>query len=120
MNADNFKQRVQFIGLAFILIALISFLRLFYLQVIRHSHYNLLASEAHLRKYQIVPQRGQIYIQNRGETTPVALNRNLKTLYADPRYIKHTDKVAEILSDITGKDIESYQKALTSKMSTLC
>lgn len=85
--------------------------RLGYLQVVRHEHFSVLARQTHLRKFEVAPRRGLIYMQDRGETVPVAMNRNLKVLYADTRYIKDIDETERQLKGLTGK---GYRKQLES------
>ncbi len=78
--------------------------RLGYLQVLRHDYFAVLASQAHSRKFEIPARRGEIFMQNRGETVPVAMNRNLQTLYADTRYVYDTPRIVRELKNITGTD----------------
>lgn len=68
--------------------------RLFYLQVIRHDHYQQAALRGQLKQYEIEPERGVITAHNGSDTTPIVLNQTLYTLYADPQFIKDAPKTA--------------------------
>src|SRR5687768_6039285 len=110
MQDAAFAQRSKLLVWGLALLGIIISLRLVYLQVLRHDHYTLLASEEHLRKYQILPNRGEIFLLDRGQPVPVVLNRNLKTLYADPNYIDNPANVASRLAEVTGESAADYQR----------
>ncbi|MEX0748491.1 MAG: penicillin-binding protein 2 [Candidatus Saccharimonadales bacterium] len=107
---DN-QSRLQVIGLIFLALAGVVLLRLGYLQLVRHDYFSVLASQSHSRKFEIAPQRGRIYAYDRGEPVPLAMNRNLKTLYADTRYIFDLDDVVSGLEAALGRD---YSEQLTA------
>lgn len=107
---DN-AYRIKIVGITFMMLGAAIVLRLGYLQIIRYEHFSVLASETHLRKFEVAPRRGLIYMQDRGEVVPVAMNRNLKVLYADTRYINDIDTTERKLRSILGK---GYRKELES------
>jgi len=82
--------------------------RLFYLQVIRHSHYKAAALSGQLKQYEIPARRGVIYAQEGDKQVPIVLNQRLYTLYADPGYIKDADKVANQVASIIGGQASDY------------
>lgn len=100
---DN-RSRITIIALVFALLGGAVVLRLGYLQVIQHDYFAVLANETHVRKFEIPAQRGRIYMQDRGERTPVAMNRNLQTMYADTRYVYDEDRVISTLERVLGTD----------------
>ena len=102
MTIDN--TRVFILAALFALIGGLIVVRLGYLQIMQHDYFSVLADETHVRKFEIPAQRGEILMQDRDGPTPVALNRNRKTLYADTRYIYDADKVLSELQAITGED----------------
>ncbi|MEX0931994.1 MAG: penicillin-binding protein 2 [Candidatus Saccharimonadales bacterium] len=89
--------------------------RLFQLQVINHDIYALRANQEHLRKYEVPAERGTIYMLDRATPAPVAFNRILKTMYADPRYIDDPAATATVLADITGKEKDDYLELISQK-----
>lgn len=106
--------RIRVIGGWLVLAALICLVRLFQLQVLQYDHYTALASEEHLRKYQIPASRGEIYILDRDQPVPAALNQMRQVLYADPRFIVDPRTTAQQLSEITGQPAERYEKQFGS------
>lgn len=96
--------RITIIGILFCVVGAAIVARLGYLQLIQHEYYAVLASQSHSRKFEISARRGEIFMQDRGETTPVAMNRDLETLYVDTRYVYDKTGVLKELERITGTD----------------
>ncbi len=105
------NSRITVLAIAFLAMALLTLSRLVYLQIIRHDHFSVLAAQTHSRKFEIAPQRGQIYIHDRGRLVPMAMNRNLKLLYADTRYVYDLDAVVAGLKQILGEDYRDKLEA---------
>lgn len=97
-----------FLLLVFILILV----RLFYLQVIRHSYYRDTALAGQFKEYEIQPERGVIEAHDGDNIVPLVLNEDRYTLFADPKYIKNPSAVAEKLQQIIGGDSIEYQKKM--------
>ncbi len=97
-----FGRRIRALGFGLLLIGLLTVARLFWLQVIRHGHYALLASNEQLHKFEVAPERGTVYLSDRGESTPLAMNQDLKRIYADDRFIKDPAATARALGDAMG------------------
>ena len=76
--------------------------RLFYLQIIRHSHYDQLAIAEQQKKFVIPADRGSLYFRDGDQIVPGVLNANVYTLYADPKEVTHAEKAAEIVSGKLG------------------
>lgn len=114
MGLDGFQRRITIIGSCFIVVAMLASVRLFYLQVIKHNYYKTLASSEQRRKYEVPSNRGKIYMTDRGQKLPVVLNRDLKTLYGDPRYITDKSDTAKRLAEVTKDDAKKYEEALGS------
>lgn len=89
--------------------------RLFYLQVIRHDHYQQAALRGQLKQYEIEPERGVITAHNGSDTTPIVLNQTLYTLYADPQFIKDAPKTALALQKAVGGDAGEYEEKMQRK-----
>lgn len=86
--------------------------RLFYVQVIRHEHYKNAALSDQLKQYQVPASRGIITAHEGDGMTPLVLNQTLYTLYADPTFIKHPDKVADSLASVLGGNSSDYVEKL--------
>lgn len=91
--------------------------RLFYLQVIRHSYYEAEAMKEHVSKFTLPAQRGTIYAQDGVDgTVPLVMNEASYTVYADPRYATNEAKTAEKLRQIAGGNIvDNFEAGLKNK-----
>lgn len=98
--------------LAFIIVS-----RLFYLQIIRHDYYNDQAISAHESKFEIPAQRGSIYALDGTSTTPLVLNEQLSTIYADPSGVKDVGETAKVLEEILGTSRSELEEKLGKKES---
>ena len=89
--------------------------RLFYLQVIRHDYYTAMAASDQLREYNVLPERGTIYVQSGGESIPLVLNQRLYTVSADPTVIKKKKETARLLAPLIGQSEETVVEQLKTK-----
>ena len=90
--------------------------RLFYLQVIRHGHYEKLAREMQVSKLTIVPERGKIYALDGKTPVPLVLNETVYTVFADPQEIEDVSEVKETMRQIAGGNlVDGYEKRLNDK-----
>ncbi|CAN5355521.1 stage V sporulation protein D [soil metagenome] len=101
-------------GLIILILAIFG-LRLFYLQVIRYDHYKTAALSDQLKQYELPAQRGIITAYDGESSVPIVLNQTLYTVYADPVFIKHADKVAGVLADTLGGSPSDYAEKITRK-----
>jgi cell division protein FtsI/penicillin-binding protein 2 len=76
--------------------------KLFDLQVLKNNYYAALASGQHEIFENLVPERGQIYVEDKfsKELYPFAINKKLNLVYAVPKEIEDAGKTAEILEPI--------------------
>lgn len=88
--------------IATIIFAIIIVFRLFNIQVIKHNYFLALASDQQKMYEELVPERGRIYIEDRFTKNlyPLAINKRLNLVYAIPKQIKDTEKVASALEEI--------------------
>lgn len=84
----------------FFLVAI--FYKLIDIQLINNKKYLAMANSQQSRKFEIEAKRGDIFLDDGGQLYPVALNQNLKLLYADPKLIKDTKEAASKLSPLIG------------------
>ncbi len=96
------------------LIGALFVVRLFYLQVIQHSYYESEALKEHVSKFTIVAKRGAIYAHDgNSKYAPLVLNEPVYTAYADPRYVKEPDKVANVLRRVAGGNlVDKFEEGL--------
>lgn len=118
MLPDNIKSKINAIKRIRILygIIIISFvifgIRLFYVQIIQYNHYQAAALSYQLKKYELPANRGIIEAINGNHAIPIVLNQTLYTLYADPQYIKHPDKIAQKVVGVIGGNASTYVKQM--------
>jgi cell division protein FtsI/penicillin-binding protein 2 len=96
------RRRIAWLNIGLILIGLVVVARLAQLQVARRHHYRVLAATEHMRKYQVPARRGEIFVLDQGRKTPLALNRTMKVLWADPRVVADKPKAAKEIAAVTG------------------
>lgn len=102
------RRRIASFNLALFLFAGILTWRLFSLQVLNQGHYTALASQEHNRKYEVPASRGQIYLMDGEQRSPLALNQHLKLLWADPSHVQDKAGTASKLAAITGGSAADY------------
>lgn len=99
------------------LLGAIFVIRLFYLQVVMHAHYEAEAIKEHISKFTIPAKRGVIYAHDGPSNyAAMVLNEPVYTVYADPRYVKDFDKVANSLRRIAGGNlVDGFEDNLRNK-----
>ncbi|MBU4142957.1 penicillin-binding protein 2 [Patescibacteria group bacterium] len=81
--------------------------RLFSLQIVRHSFYTALAKNQHEVLKELVPRRGEIFIQEKGGFWhPLAVNRVFQTVFLVPKEVKDKNAVAESLAPLVDIPVE--------------
>lgn len=98
-------------------------IRLFYLQVIRHDHYQKAALRSQLKQYTIPAERGTILAHNGNNLTPLVLNEARYTIVADPATFTDSattsdpPKVAATLQSLIGGSTGDIEKQLKTPKS---
>lgn len=91
-------------------------LRLFYLQVIRHSFYAERAFQTQVSKLTIVPERGKIFALDGNAKVPLVLNETVYTVFADPQEVEDPAAIQKAMRDIAGGNlVDNYEDLLDSK-----
>lgn len=108
--------RLRFASGMLFLVGALVVARMFTLMILQHDFYTALAAGSHEVYAQLFPTRGNIYIQDSrtGEEFPLAINKDLFTVFADTRQIpdKETAQmIAEELAAVFEYDDEQKQKA---------
>lgn len=111
--------RSQFLAWALSVIMLIIAARLFYLQIIKHSHYTELANREQVKKLVIPANRGMIYALDGNTPVPLAMNQQVYTVFADPTVIDKPNEIERIVREVAGAEVVAgdMQKALHDKSS---
>jgi stage V sporulation protein D (sporulation-specific penicillin-binding protein) len=117
-DKSAFSQSVQRVRIwygALLLVLLIFGIRLFYVQVIQHSHYESAALSDQFKQYQIPATRGLIEAYDSNNAVPIVLNQELYTLYADPPLVQQPDKDAAKIVSIIGGSAAQYASQMRTK-----
>lgn len=99
--------RVAIIIFGFIGTAILIIIRLAIVQIIEHPFYAALASGQHELVKQLLPERGEIYAQDRfseGGLSVLATNQTVHHVYVNPKQIVDPVKTTEVLAPILGLD----------------
>lgn len=100
---------------ALLLVLVVFGIRLFYVQVIQHSHYESAALSDQFKQYQIPATRGLIEAYDSNNAVPIVLNQELYTLYADPPLVQQPDKAATKIVSIIGGNAAQYASQMRTK-----
>lgn len=90
--------------------------RVFQMSVVRHQEYVRLASRQHGISQELSSERGVIYATDKdGGRSPVALNKQYKTLVASPRAVRDPSAAAAAIADAFGLDAGETLAKLSKK-----
>ncbi len=86
--------------------------RLFYLQVIRHSYYHDMALAGQFKEYEVPPERGTIMAHDGDKVVPLVLNEERFTLFADPKFVRNPQDAAEKVAKLIGGNATEYEEKM--------
>ncbi len=95
-----------------LLIFVLILVRLFYLQVIRHSYYRETALAGQFKEYEVAPERGTIQAHDGDKVVPLVLNEERFTLFADPKFIRDPETVAAKIQKMIGGNQTDYEQKM--------
>lgn len=93
VSGDSMKiteNRARFLRGIFLFISIFIIWRLAALQIFEHKNYDALARGQHEILKELIPERGEIFIQEKYSDTlyPIALNKSYYFVYAEPKYVE--------------------------------
>ena len=94
--------------------------RLFMLQVLDASFYRTLASEQRETYRELFPERGEILMHegDSGGFSPLATNKDVYLVYADPRLVLNPEKTAKMIAPLLGIEKgANYESVANSRIS---
>jgi len=113
-NRHNFNmERLDYLKLAVVLTTIAIIFRLFQLQVVSYAFYNDLAVNQYNNLSTITAKRGEIYLKNHktNEMVPIATNRTMDMVYADPNVIENKEETSRLIAPILEmKEKEVFEK----------
>lgn len=108
----NIGGRMIILALVIFFLAFLIVSRLFYLQVVQHDFYLTLATRAHEAYRDLFPERGAIYVKEKGELYPLVANRDYYLVFAEPAKIKDAGRVIDAITPILGLEKAEWQELL--------
>ncbi|MCL1840047.1 penicillin-binding protein 2 [Candidatus Saccharibacteria bacterium] len=97
--------RIGWLKVGLVLAVAVIGVRLFQVQIIEHGKYMAAAESEHMRKFELLAERGQIYMLDGNKVVPVVMNERVWTVFVDPSYVGNESLVKEKLDEILGKKI---------------
>lgn len=102
---------------AIVLIATAVFVaRLFYLQIIQHSHYVEIANSEQIKRLTIPAKRGVIYALDGSTPVPLVMNQTVYTVFADPQTVEDDTKIINVLKRVAGGNLRSDLESLLNRV----
>jgi cell division protein FtsI/penicillin-binding protein 2 len=101
-NNNSFIWRAHMLSTVVIALFLIILLKLFQIQIIDHNIYKVLAQNQHEFFEKIIPERGEIFINDAysDKLYPLATNKEMSLVYAVPKNIVNKKEAASKLSEL--------------------
>ncbi len=116
------RQRLSYLAIAFLFLALWIIARLFILQILEHEYYSLFALNTHEIYEKLHSNRGEIYFQDSRAPAeyPAAINKEFYLVYAAPAEIPSStiSSTISILSSILEFD-DSQRQLLRQKLAKI-
>lgn len=109
--------RFHILLIAFFLFGAMIIARLFVLQLLNYDHYAALSSGQYDVFKELFPERGNIYLSEQGQLSPVAVNREVGLVFAQPNIIDDPAFVQENLVEILQIEDEEEKTAILEKLS---
>lgn len=116
-GCPSFSWRINFLAFFIFFISIAIFSKLFFLQVISYASFRDLSENQHNIFKKLIPERGEIYLQDKNESYPLAVNKETKMAYAVPKEIKSEEiqKIAETISQIFSVDTAEISEKLSKR-----
>lgn len=91
------------------------FMRLFYLQIIKHDYYLSLASNEQVKRLTIPAKRGVIYALDGEKPVALTMNQTVYTVFADPQTVKDDEKIIDTIKKVAGGNARANLQELLDK-----
>lgn len=95
--------RVDLLRIGFLVLGGLIMVRLFIIQVVQGSDYKALAFDTHELFQELIPERGEILVHDKyttNGTVPIATNKILSEVHAEPTHITDANATAEALAPL--------------------
>jgi len=109
------SNRMAAVLVLFALVAVVFFMRLFYLQVVMSEQYSDMAEESRTISFETTPRRGTIYDRN---GIVLATSVDATTIYVNPAEVSSVAGEAAQLAAVLGGEVADYEAILSSPDTT--
>ena len=123
MKVKQMRKRTDLIRIVLALCFLIIILRVYFLQVIEHQKYVDLALSQQMMQNTIFAKRGEIYMMDGTQTTPVVMNEKVYTISVDPFLLRteqgqnRSEVLTKIDGLIQGYGVNTWEKVFANEAS---
>lgn len=107
------SQRIYFLAAAIFLMGIIIIARLYILQVRDYARFRGMAEDQHEAFSELSARRGEIYLKNRDEKYPLAVNKEYMMVFLEPKMVTERDRVISELNYILGIDRGEIERKLS-------
>jgi cell division protein FtsI (penicillin-binding protein 3) len=103
--------RTKLLNFFLLLVSVVFFSYLFYIQGFRHGYYEKKARQQHEKKFVLLGSRGNIYDRN---GTPIATSEQCFSIFCTPRYARDRNRLVRDLSKLSGKSTSAIRRGIDS------
>ena len=105
------KKRIILLALFIFGIFFLIVCKLYFLQIVSHNNFKVLAENQQSVFQKLMPRRGEIFLEDKGDLYPIAANKETKMAYAVPKEVENVEKTAMDVAGILELDVqEIFQK----------
>ena len=126
-GAKSLEPRIRLMAVCFAVFGLLIIGKLFDFQVLKFDFYDALASDQHDVYQTLFPDRGSIYVKDKGSSIlaadenlyPLAINKDYNLVYGQPKFLdKSPEEIAGLIAPILEPD-ETKREAFKQKLVTI-
>jgi len=99
--------------LVVIIAVIIIFYRLFVIQVLSHEELFSRAQNQHQYYEELIPKRGEIFLQNKSKTYPAAINEEMDTIIAVPKNVVDIEGTVMTLASVLNLPTDEIRQKIT-------
>ncbi len=94
--------RTRTLAILILVVMVIFFARLFYIQIVRHSYYTAQADGEYIKQFTLHAQRGELFALENDTPVKLVMNETVYTVWADPKVVTEKQKVVDVLNRVAG------------------
>jgi cell division protein FtsI/penicillin-binding protein 2 len=115
-GAKNIRDfRVHILFLCVVALSFFVLFRFYFLQVVAHEKYKMIAEGQYKVFKKLNPERGSIFMRDKEAIYPLAINRDLQMAYAVPREVEDSDVFVEKISSTLGIEKEIVVQKISDR-----